>query len=563
MDISIKFIYFFALIFIPFVSTQNVIPPETQHQIDLLISNVMNQQNVPALAISIIKNNGELLYKTGYGQRDRENRLPADSDTLFSIGSITKSFTAVIAVKFLHENFPELGQSVLDTPIQTLAPSYDFVLGDRYRSEKVTFRDLLAHRVCYLPEYTGMWVQTFNNSRDFFYRQRYAYNYCALRNAYLYNNGLIAIAGDIIAHLANSTYEDMLSDLLLSIGMTNTTWVKESDDHNNMMQRAVPYYWKDGVLNRYNPELMKGVVLVNAAGGILSSANDMMKYMQFHLNLGKVGDSQIIPAEVMNWLYVPSSLTPSGTLKSENNPDSIINLNIAYGLCLDIGVYDGWLRIGHGGYLPPFESLMTLYPELGLGVFMAMSGPGTLYATSMPNSWIQAQLFEILRGATKQGVGSYDGFSSKTYTAPPLDSTPLADLSRIPTRNQDTNSEARISPDEAVGTYGSGFNGEMIISFKNNSAGIPQLYWEYGKWGLAWLVQISESTFSIDEWDSDFWMMSWTNQLGMTNLTLEFADMDNIRYLDEGAQGTTNFTRGLKIDDLPEVPWAPDSCGKK
>lgn len=57
-------------------------------------------------------------------------------------------------------------------------------------------------------------------------------------------------------------------------------------------------------------------------------------------------------------------------------------------------------------------------------------------------------------------------------------------------------------------------------------------------------------------------MMSWTNQLGMSNLTLEFADMDNIRYLDEGAQGTTNFTRGLQVDDLPEVPWAPDSCGK-
>lgn len=101
----------------------------------------------------------------------------------------------------------------------------------------------------------------------------------------------------------------------------------------------------------------------------------------------------------MNWLYTASTLTPYGTIKSESNPDAIVNLNIAYGLCLDIGIYDGWLRIGHGGYLPLFESLMTLYPELGLGIFMAMSGPGTLYATSMPNSWINAEIFEILRGA--------------------------------------------------------------------------------------------------------------------------------------------------------------------
>ncbi|OXA42167.1 Protein flp [Folsomia candida] len=166
--VAATLILLIPLIFIPLASSQNVIPPETQQRIDSLISSVIDQQHVPAFVLSIIKNNGELLYKTGYGERDRENGLPADSDSLFSIGSITKSFTAMITVKFLSERFPELGQLVLDTPIRALAPSYDFVLGDRYRSEAVTFRDLLAHRVCYLPEYTGMWVQTYTDSKDFF-----------------------------------------------------------------------------------------------------------------------------------------------------------------------------------------------------------------------------------------------------------------------------------------------------------------------------------------------------------------------------------------------------------
>lgn len=41
------------------------------------------------------------------------------------------------------------------------------------------------------------------------------------------------------------------------MGMTSTTWVKMTDDHNNMMNRAVPYFLMEGQLTRYNPELLK------------------------------------------------------------------------------------------------------------------------------------------------------------------------------------------------------------------------------------------------------------------------------------------------------------------
>lgn len=42
-------------------------------------------------------------------------------------------------------------------------------------------------------------------------------------------------------------------------------------------------------------ENQRSVVVANAAGGILSNANDMAKYMDFFLNRGKVGDTQIVP----------------------------------------------------------------------------------------------------------------------------------------------------------------------------------------------------------------------------------------------------------------------------
>lgn len=155
-----------SLILTSFTSAQNGIPPETRIQIDSLIDAVMQTQNVSALGLSIVF--GESVYNKGYGLRDRENGLPAGNNTLFAIGSISKSFTAIVIIKYLSERYPTLGGSVLDVPIRILAPSYNFTLGDRYRSEKVTFKDLLAHRVCTLPEYTGMWVSAYEGEDDFY-----------------------------------------------------------------------------------------------------------------------------------------------------------------------------------------------------------------------------------------------------------------------------------------------------------------------------------------------------------------------------------------------------------
>lgn len=39
--------------------------------------------------------------------------------------------------------------------------------------------------------------------------------------------------------------------------MTDTTWIKDTDDHNSMPDRSVPYYKSDGFLRRFNPELLK------------------------------------------------------------------------------------------------------------------------------------------------------------------------------------------------------------------------------------------------------------------------------------------------------------------
>ncbi|XP_035708078.1 uncharacterized protein LOC118435771 [Folsomia candida] len=282
----------------------------------------------------------------------------------------------------------------------------------------------------------------------------------------------------------------------------------------------------------------------------------MLKYMQFHLNLGKVGDQQIVPENVMSWLTTPSNMQFRGVIKTGDNPNATVDLNVAYGLCLNVGIYDGWLRLSHGGYITPYESSMHIFPTLNLGIFIVMNGPGSVSGTLYPVNVLVNDIFDTLQGNAKRS-------SQIAPVGQPSDLTvgPYPVRRRYANDNQvNVGAELKIEPEEAVGLFGSGFNGEMNITMRTNLDGVPQLYVEYGIWGHGWLTQSSNATFTI-AWDTDYWMMSWSNQVGATEVTLFFVDVDTIQYLEAGFQSATNFERGLRLDDLPAIPYAPDSCG--
>ncbi|OXA59185.1 Gigasin-6, partial [Folsomia candida] len=246
------------------------------------------------------------------------------------------SFTASIVVSTLNKLFPSYGERALDTPIRQLAPNYNFTVGDRFRSESITFRDILSHRTCMAPEVLGGITNPYNGSKDFLFRQRYAPEQCGFRTNYVYN-GIIHMAADIIADMSNSTVEEMLSNFLNQLGMTDTTWIKDTDDHNSMPDRSVPYYKSDGFLRRFNPELLKVVKIGIGAGGLLSSARDMARYMQFHLNRGTLDGVELVPAEGMDWLYKPSNLMFADAIYDAND----IENRYASGLGLHLGLFNG------------------------------------------------------------------------------------------------------------------------------------------------------------------------------------------------------------------------------
>ena len=104
---------------------------------DALMLHLMPTYNVPGAALALVKD-GNIVLTKGYGYRDLEINAPVTTETLFNIGSISKSFTALGIAQLVDQH-----QVDLDTPVLRYIP--EFRLSDPRATKVVTLRRLLSH----------------------------------------------------------------------------------------------------------------------------------------------------------------------------------------------------------------------------------------------------------------------------------------------------------------------------------------------------------------------------------------------------------------------------------
>jgi CubicO group peptidase (beta-lactamase class C family) len=102
-------------------------------QIDAAVEAWRAKSHAPALSAAVVKDN-QLIWSKGYGLADVEQKLPARSDTVYRLASVTKSITAIAVMQLV-----EAGKLDLDAPIQQYCPSYP------QKQWTVTSRHLLTH----------------------------------------------------------------------------------------------------------------------------------------------------------------------------------------------------------------------------------------------------------------------------------------------------------------------------------------------------------------------------------------------------------------------------------
>jgi CubicO group peptidase (beta-lactamase class C family) len=89
---------------------------EKQAKIESTISNFMATSKAPGISAAVVQDGG-FVWSAGFGMADLENSVPATSQTLYRLGSISKSITATAAMELW-----EHGKLDLDSPVQKYCP---------------------------------------------------------------------------------------------------------------------------------------------------------------------------------------------------------------------------------------------------------------------------------------------------------------------------------------------------------------------------------------------------------------------------------------------------------
>ncbi|HVE97614.1 MAG TPA: serine hydrolase [Mycobacteriales bacterium] len=313
---------------------------------------------VAGLSVVVIRD-GEVVVADGFGTRDKTDDLPATPTTLFALASDTKHFVAAACALLVEDGLLEW-----DRPVRDYLP--DFALHDPHATALVTLRDLLAHRTG-LPRHDALnaWSGTRLSPEEVVRRLRHLQPSAALRQTYQYNNLAYVTAGHLLGVLTGGDWETVVQTRLLDpLGMTATCFSREVAEKTGDI--AVGYDM-DGVAVPKRGEGRRG-----PAGGILSNAEDVARWLLARLGRPTEGGCRVLSDAALTALTTPSIVEPVGLARF---PEIV---KTGYALGTSTVVYRGVRVVHHGGNIDGFCSDLLLAPDRGhaIGVVANISGSG-------------------------------------------------------------------------------------------------------------------------------------------------------------------------------------------
>jgi CubicO group peptidase (beta-lactamase class C family) len=263
----------------------------------------MQRIQVPGVAVGVV--DGDAEHIAGFGVTSVDHPLPVDGDTLFQIGSTTKTVTGTVAMRLVEQ-----GRLNLDAPIRAYLP--ELQLADEATAAGVTLRHLFSH--------TGGWVGDYfddsGNGDDALARivERMVElpQITPLGAIWSYNNAGFYLAGRVIEVAAGKPYEAVVQELVLGpLGMSKSFFfAADTITHRVAVGHQSPYEGTGA------PKVLRPWALAraaHAAGGITSSARDQLRYARFHMGDGAAADgTRLLTPESVALMQAPFAPAANG-----------------------------------------------------------------------------------------------------------------------------------------------------------------------------------------------------------------------------------------------------------
>ena len=324
-------------------------------QIDSVVLLALKTFNVPGMAVAVVKD-GKVIHSKGYGIRSIKTNQPVDENTLFGVASNTKAFTSAALGILVDEKKLKWDDRVID-----YIP--EFTMYDPYVTREFTIRDLLTHRSG-LGLGAGdlmIWPEDSRTLKEIIHNLRYLKPVSSFRSKYDYDNLMYLVAGEIVARVSGISYEDFIEKRIMQpLGMTmsSASFVRIKNNPN-VIDPHVPIDGKLVVAERSD------WTVSDAAGGIYTNIKDMSKWIIMHMNDGMYGSGQrLLSTDVHNEMWSPV------TTQKLSSPGDYNTHFSAYGLGWGLSDVKGYLRVSHTGSLMGMVTIVTLIPELKLGILV-------------------------------------------------------------------------------------------------------------------------------------------------------------------------------------------------
>ncbi|MFB0558372.1 MAG: serine hydrolase [Candidatus Bathyarchaeia archaeon] len=354
------------------------LPESFIEKFENMIAEAMTGMHIPGLSVAMVKD-GRVVYRRGFGARRLKDNLSATPDTIYGIGSCTKSFTALAVMQLAEQ-----GKLDVQDPVDKHIP---FKLGRDENPIRIHHLLSMSSGIpnlgvaeLLISKFTGeeeMWVPM-SSVEDLFLHVNGAGDEIAApgERMFYFNTGY-TLLGEIVERVSGRPYEKYVKEKILEpLKMSRSTFLEEDCERDPDVMTAYRTERREGKV-RVTPSKHPFHKFVYAPGGLLSSVDELTHYLLANMNGGAFEDARVLDASLMDELQ-----------KVQFDTDYFRFYMGDYGR---MGYGYGWIvaedflghkLVTHGGSTGVSSASLMFVPDIKVGVAAACnvgSGPTPIY----------------------------------------------------------------------------------------------------------------------------------------------------------------------------------------
>ena len=320
-----------------------------------------------------------------------------------------------------------------------------------------------------------MWYKSTLSSEDIIRRLKNLEPKFAFRDGYGYSNLMYITAGELIKEVTGKSWGENVQERILDpVKMERTIYAL--DQLNKKGNYATPHAYEN---EKNIPIPYENWEKVAALGGLISSVNDIGKWMIFNMDHGILDTDTLLTKASRNMMW---KMHNSYTVDHTKENDFSMHFR-GYGLGWGLADYHGRLRVSHGGGYDGMISSVNMLPDEKLGVVVLTNG------MNAPTSAI-----------TYYALNAFLGEEEKDWSAEMLEARKKrknADT-RISSRKEKrvANTIPSLPIEQYAGKYKSEIYGDIDVKKEDNKL---RLYFEHA----------GALSATLEHWHYDVWKINW------------------------------------------------------